>query len=148
MSAASVLSQLPILEQRIEQWNHIHGRIADGISSIEGLNVPNISRMVQSAPTSIQFISQHEIFEIDAAISIAESLGLQIKWFGAKEAIGFTSNHDHWSFLPHQTLDSTDSMMKKLLDIRLPSTLSDEECEAIVEIVKYSFSGVSNDLFK
>lgn len=139
ISAAAVLSQLPILQQRIEQWNSIHRRIATGISSIEGLSVPNVSRMIQPAPTSIQFISQHESSEINAAIHTANSLGLQIKWFGAEEASGFTSIHCHWSYLPPQTLDSTDSIMKRLLDIRLPSSLSDEECDAIIEIVKYAF---------
>ncbi len=139
ISAAAVLSQLPILQQRIEKWNSIHDRIAGGISSIEGLEVPNVSRMIQPAPTSIQFIAQHTISEITSAISTANSLGLELKWFGDEAAKGFTSHHGHWSYLPPQTLDSTDSMMKRLLDIRLPSSLSDEECDAIIEIVKYAF---------
>jgi dTDP-4-amino-4,6-dideoxygalactose transaminase len=141
MSAAAVLSQLPILQQRIEKWNSIHDRIAGGISSIEGLEVPNVSRMIQPAPTSIQFIAQHTISEITSAISTANSLGLELKWFGDETAKGFTSHHGHWSYLPRQTLESTDSLMKKLLDIRLPSTLSDEECDALLEILKYAFSG-------
>jgi len=139
ISAALVSSQLPLLRDKIATWNNVYGKIASGIHEISGLTLPNISPHLQPAPTSIQFFCSHSEDEIRTALATAKSLNLNIKWFGDSQARGFTSNHHHWNYLTRQEIKNTDIVMKGLLDIRLPSDLSEQQCKDIIAILRYSF---------
>jgi dTDP-4-amino-4,6-dideoxygalactose transaminase len=139
ISAALVSSQLPTLREKIAAWNNVYAQIASGIQSIDGLSIPNISPHLQPAPTSIQFFCSHGEEEIIAALATAESLGLNIKWFGDSQPRGFTSNYHHWNYLSKQEMENTDAVMKGLLDIRLPSHLNEQQCKDILAILRYSF---------
>ena len=139
ISAALVSSQLPTLREKIAAWNNVYAQIASGIQSIDGLSIPNISPHLQPAPTSIQFFCSHGEDEIITALAAAESLGLNIKWFGDSQPRGFTSNYHHWNYLSKQEMENTDAVMKGLLDIRLPSHLNEQQCKDIIAILRYSF---------
>jgi dTDP-4-amino-4,6-dideoxygalactose transaminase len=139
ISAALVSSQLPILREKIAAWNSVYAQIASGIQEINGLSLPNISPHLQPAPTSIQFFCSRNEDEIITALATAKSLALNIKWFGDPQARGFTSNYHHWNYLPGQKMENTDEVMKGLLDIRLPSDLSEQQCKDIIAILRYSF---------
>ncbi|MGY8701414.1 MAG: DegT/DnrJ/EryC1/StrS family aminotransferase [Candidatus Poseidoniales archaeon] len=139
ISAALVSSQLPTLREKIVKWNNVYEQIASGIREIDGLSLPNISPDLQPAPTSIQFFCPRDGEEISAAIATAKSFGLNIKWFGNPQPQGFTSNYHHWNYLSSQKMKNTDVLMEGLLDIRLPSTLSEQQCKDIIAILRYSF---------
>ena len=140
VSAAIVLSQLPHLDELNERWRRIHSRISAGLSKIPNILVSEFPSVILAAPTSIQFNVNLPSENIEVALAEASSLGLEIKWFGRSDARGFTSNHHHWEHISKQQLAQTDLMLEGLMDIRLPSTLSDSECDQIVEVVAYSFS--------
>ena len=140
VSAAIVLSQLPHLDELNERWRRIHSRISAGLSKIPNILVSEFPSVILAAPTSIQFNVNLPSENIEVALAEASSLGLEIKWFGRRDARGFTSNHHHWEHISKQQLAQTDLMLEGLMDIRLPSTLSDSECDQIVEVVAYSFS--------
>lgn len=141
VSAAIVLSQLPHLEELNDRWRRIHSRISDGLSNIPNIVISEIPSVILSAPTSIQFNVNLSPENIEIALAEASSLGLEIKWFGRRDAKGFTSTHHHWEHISKQHLAQTNLLLEGLMDIRLPSTLSDSECDHIVDIVAYSFSG-------
>lgn len=139
LSAAVVRSQLPLLRNKITDWREIYDELSKGIGTIKGLTVPTINENIEPTPTSIQIIANYSTHQIENAINKAGELGLNIKWFGA-EAIGFTSTVKDWGYISDRTgLGSNPKTMDKLLDIRLPVTLSRVDCNTIIDIISYSF---------
>ena len=62
--------------------------------------------------------------------------GVELKWFGAARAKGFTSTYRNWAYANPDTLPRTDAVMAGLLDMRLPLTFSTEDCKVIAEIIR------------
>ena len=73
--------------------------------------------------------------EIQTFVENSETKGLKIKWFGSPKAIGFTSTDRHWNYLESEDLESADLHLAQLCDVRLPSTLSKEDCQIIADII-------------
>ena len=75
---------------------------------------------------------------------IAENarLGVEIKWFGDPEPVGYTSTHASWRYLQPQSLPRTDALLAALFDMRIPLTFSLDDCRRIVEIIRYSTSSL------
>ena len=63
------------------------------------------------------------------------ALGVELKWFGAREPEGFTSAHPSWRYVAPQTLPRSDAVLAGLFDMRLPLTFSVEDCTHIGEII-------------
>ena len=62
--------------------------------------------------------------------------GVELKWFGGAEPVGFTSRYDSWRYAPSQPMPETDRILKGIIDIRLPLTFSLEDCQVIGRIIK------------
>lgn len=71
--------------------------------------------------------------------------GVELKWFGNKEPVGFTSAYSSWKYLPEiPTLPNTDRILSTMCDMRIPLTFSEEDCKTITEIIK----SVARNLFE
>lgn len=86
--------------------------------------------------SSIQF----GVPDLDAStclrlLSSAQERGVELKWFGRPEPQGFTSAHRSWGYVAPHHLPQTDRILSTLFDMRLPLTLSLEDCTLIGEIV-------------
>ena len=63
--------------------------------------------------------------------------GVEIKWFGAKEPIGFTSSWESWQYVQSvQPLPQTRKIMNYLCDFRIPLTFSLEDCITIAGVIR------------
>ncbi len=64
------------------------------------------------------------------------SRGVFVKWFGHREAQGYTSLSSQWRYLsdPH-TPPATLATLERLCDMRIPLDLPLAACDAIVEVV-------------
>ena len=62
--------------------------------------------------------------------------GVELKWFGAAEPVGFTSRHDSWRYAAPQSLPQTDRVLAGLLDMRLPLTFTPEDACQIARIIR------------
>ena len=64
--------------------------------------------------------------------------GLTIKWFGHDDAIGFTSRYEHWGYVenPNYTLDSTNFVMRRMFDMRIPMSLEPEDVTVIGKVIR------------
>ena len=58
-----------------------------------------------------------------------------MKWFGAAEPAGFTSDHHSWRYAPSQDLPHTDAILSGLFDMRLPLTFSLSDCELLADLI-------------
>jgi len=133
---ASVLPpQLLQLEERNNRWRDIYATIDSGLRQIEGITTIEVLSEVLMAPTSIQFHIA-DVKKIEQVIAKAFELGLKIKWFGSSHADGFTSNSTHWEYL--SDFSPISPHLIGLCDIRLPVTLSDGQCQHIIQIVAQS----------
>jgi dTDP-4-amino-4,6-dideoxygalactose transaminase len=121
--AAIARPQLPLLADRLGKIAHVRLPIR-----------PQAEAYVQS---SIQFIVDGlDDDDFLAFLSRCRSRGVLLKWFGSREAKGYTSLSEQWHYLkcPH-TPPKTRATLDRLCDMRLPLNLSIEECELIGAIV-------------
>jgi hypothetical protein len=68
--------------------------------------------------------------------------GVELKWFGAEEPVGFTSRYDSWRYAPVPQLPRTDRVLAGLVDMRLPLTFSLEDCALIARIIRAEVGAV------
>ena len=134
LAAAVSLPQLTSLEERNQKWREIYSGIENAIEH-ENIRFPEILPDVIQAPTSIQFFVNKQPEEIQNFVEKCAQRGLKIKWFGSPQAIGFTSTYKHWSYLESERLESADTHLAQLCDVRLPSTLTKEDCQIIADII-------------
>lgn len=134
LAAAVSLPQLESLEEINQKWREIYSYIENAVQH-EKIRFPTILPDVIQAPTSIQFFLDMRAEEIQTFVENCAKKGLKIKWFGSPQAIGFTSTYRHWNYLESEELKSADLHLAQLCDVRLPSTLSKEDCQIIADII-------------
>jgi len=104
------------------------------------VRLPRRPQEEQFVGSSIQF----GIIDVTAAdmLRILESCdkrGVHIKWFGRPEPVGFTSTYETWAYLrSSQKLPRTRRILESLCDMRIPLTLSEEDCRLIAIIIAES----------
>jgi dTDP-4-amino-4,6-dideoxygalactose transaminase len=138
LRAAILIPQLERLEQSIEKWAQRYREIEGGLSKIQGLTLRRRPEKERFVGSSIQFC----LPGIDHAsartfVANAKALGVDLKWFGADEPVGFTSNHHSWRYIQAQDLPRTDRVLSGLFDMRLPLTFSLEDCRHIAGIIAH-----------
>ena len=73
--------------------------------------------------------------EIAETVSECAARGVELKWFGRTEPVGFTSRYANWKYFDQQSCPQTDGALATLLDMRLPLTFSLSDCEKIAHII-------------
>jgi dTDP-4-amino-4,6-dideoxygalactose transaminase len=146
LRAAILRPQLKILDHQCERWNKRYRILEQGLAGIDGITCPQRDPRENYVGSSIQFslIGQDE-----ATIKefLAECLrrGVELKWFGNKEPVGFTSAYESWKYfgkLPH--LANTKRILAVMCDMRIPLTFSEDDCRLILKII----SDVSANILK
>lgn len=136
LRAAILRPQLTALERNVERWNERYKTTERKLREVPQFHVPLRPSLERYVGSSIQFlvpgISAHAARQFLAATS---ALGVELKWFGAEEPVGFTSNHHSWRYIEVQRLPATDAILSGLFDMRLPLTFSIEDCEQIGDII-------------
>ncbi len=126
--AALARAQLPLLAERARRWNDSHDRIAAGLSRVAGLRLPKRLQAEGYVQSSIQFsVAALDDGAFTTFLERCKAKGVFIKWFGAREPAGFTSQSRSWAFIadPH-TPANTALILDRLCDVRIP--LSFEAC--------------------
>jgi dTDP-4-amino-4,6-dideoxygalactose transaminase len=135
--AALARSQLPLVEERARKWNDSHDRIAAGVSSLPGVTLPKRPQAESYVQSSIQFtVSNLDDHSFTRFLDGCKSRGVFIKWFGAKEPAGFTSQSRSWAYIadPH-TPSTTARILDRLCDMRIPLSLEPGDCMRVVSII-------------
>lgn len=136
LAAALVRPQLALLPARAETWNASHRRLADGLGSIDGIDVPDRDERERFVASSIQFrIERLEGAEIAAFVDRAADAGVALKWFGSDQPKGFTSRFDHWRYAPEQSKPHAAAVLANTIDMRIPLAMTPEQADRIVEVI-------------
>ena len=127
-----------VLFDRCVRWNERYRWLEAAISDIAHLRVPERDPREQFVASSLQFSLvglEHE--HIARFIVACASRGLHVKWFGADAPAGFTSVWAHWQFMGvTPQLHNAGRILGGLCDLRLPLTLSQDDCLAIAATLR------------
>jgi dTDP-4-amino-4,6-dideoxygalactose transaminase len=137
LTAAVARPQIKLLAERSDKWVASYRKLAELLDAVTGVSVPDRGFQEAFVPSSIQFslknLDKHEFPEF---LDRCKQRGVDIKWFGSPEAVGFTSAPHHWRYTGNrQLLRETVSMLDSLCDIRIPQSLNDEDCANLVQII-------------
>ncbi|HYF06944.1 MAG TPA: DegT/DnrJ/EryC1/StrS family aminotransferase, partial [Acetobacteraceae bacterium] len=137
LAAAVARAQLPLLPERARLWNDRYARLAARLAAIPGIRLPRRPQAEEYVQSSIQFAVEG----LDEAgfgrfLAGCRARGVHLKWFGAREAEGYTSAPAHWQHLRDaRTPPATAAVLARLCDMRIPLTLSEADCDIVAEVV-------------
>lgn len=149
LRAAVLRPQLNTLDEAIAAWNHRYAVIADCLSRHQQLRIPEASALSQRVGSSMQF-SLPAFGESDCLrfLEACRERQLDLKWFGRSEPMGFTSTHEHWRYVPPQSLPQTDRILATLFDFRIPLSFDDSDCRLLgsllLECLDETLAGASS----
>ena len=137
LRAAILRPQLAALDANCDRWNQRYCVVESTLQDTPGLFLPRRPPQEHFVGSSIQFL----IAGLDSAASLSflqacKERGVELKWFGAEQPVGYTSRHDSWRYIDQQSLPQTDRILKRLFDMRLPLTFSLDDCALIGTIIR------------
>ncbi len=144
LRAAILRPQLAALDSNIERWNARYGVVNDILAADAQITTITRSNAETFVGSSIQFrLPGFSAGQCRGLLEAAARHGVELKWFGGREPVGFTSSHHSWQYMQGQSLPHTDQVMATLFDMRLPLTFSEEECALVAELICEAVSEVA-----
>ncbi len=132
LRAAILRPQLRAIDTIIAEWNARHDLIAGILDTCPTIQLPVRFEAEAYVGSSIQFfIDGLDSTAATSFVAAMAQVGVELKWFGAVEPAGFTSAHKSWRYVAPQDLPRTDALLSCLFDMRIPLTLSLEDCDLI-----------------
>jgi dTDP-4-amino-4,6-dideoxygalactose transaminase len=143
LRAALLRPQLHDLGAQVERWNERYFTVEAGLRNTPGLTVIDRAAGESIVGSSIQFLLQGwALDKLRDVLSRCLTRGVELKWFGAAEPLGFTSRYDSWRYAPSVPLPKSDAVLAGLIDMRVPLTFSIEDCTLIARIIREEVSAV------
>jgi len=143
LRAAILRPQLEDLDRLVDAWNARYRAIEEMLGSAPGVRLPRRPEQETYVGSSIQFLVPGlDETDIRALVRACLARGVELKWFGDTEPVGFTSRYDSWRYLERQSLPVTDRILASLLDMRIPLTFSVEDCRLIGRLISDSLTEV------
>lgn len=145
LTAAVARPQIALLTERARVWNDRYGRLAAQLSAIPGIRLPYRPQEEEFVQSSIQFaISGLNEDAFTRFLLACRARGVYLKWFGAREAEGYTSVSGHWCYLEDaHTPPETEAALERLCDMRIPLTLQEADCATIAMIIGEELAALS-----
>ena len=143
---ASILRpQLKQLDHNIDRWNSRYQVLENAFKNTGGLTVRERPQNEKYVGSSIQFlIPDWPQDKIETFVKNCFNRGVELKWFGDANPVGFTSRYDSWTYAPKQSLDQTVAILKRIMDMRIPLSFSEEDCALIGTIINEEFTALND----
>jgi len=137
LRAATLLPQLAKLDEDCKAWNLRHDIVAEVLASCDKIRLTERSDKEQFVASSIQFsVPSLGYHQFESLIERCAHRGVVIKWFGSHVPESYTSKYDSWAYLGDSvTLSNADQVLASLLDMRLPLTFDEADCNLIAKII-------------
>ena len=143
LRAAILRPQVADLATQCARWNERYRRLEAGMRGTPGLHIIERPAQESIVGSSIQFLLPDWPAEkVQAVVANCARRGVELKWFGATEPLGFTSKYDSWRYAKPASLPETDRILAGLIDMRVPLTFSLEDCDQIVRIIRSEVESV------
>ncbi|MCZ2721779.1 aminotransferase class I/II-fold pyridoxal phosphate-dependent enzyme [Marinomonas sp. 15G1-11] len=137
LRAAILRPQLAKLDEKCASWNRRYTVIENILAECSVIRIPTRPDAEVFVGSSIQFsIPSFSAAKIAQVIRDCEERGVVLKWFGNAEPTDYTSRYDSWRYIENMpNLPKTRAILATLLDIRIPLTFSESDCELISHII-------------
>ena len=136
LRAALLRPQLKALPAQCAAWNDRYFEVEDILRSAPAIRVVERPEKEEFVGSSIQcMLPGFTAEEIAETVSECAARGVELKWFGRTEPVGFTSRYVNWKYFDRQKCPQTDKILAVLLDMRLPLTFSLSDCRKIANII-------------
>jgi len=134
--AALALPQLPLIPDRVADWNASHDRIAARLALHPAFALPNRPQAEAYAQSSLQFrLPQADGAQMARYVATARGAGVMVKWFGTGLPEGYTSSPPHWIGADASLVPRACAIQATLCDIRIPLGLSAQDCDSVADIL-------------
>lgn len=143
LRAAILRPQVRDLPTQCARWNDRYYRIEKGLRGTPGLTVIERPAAETIVGSSIQFLLlDWDVDAVHDVVSRCHKRGVELKWFGAREPVGFTSRYDSWRYVASEQMPSSDRILAATVDMRVPLTFSLEDCDLIARIIRAEVGAV------
>jgi len=137
LRAAILRPQLADLDSQCQRWNRRYALLAEQLDKSAYIRLPERPEKEQFVASSIQFslpaLSEQQILQL---VDGCARCGVVLKWFGDSVPRDYTSRFDSWRYVSEQqALPNTLKVLSTLLDMRIPLTFSEDDCQLIAEII-------------
>ena len=141
--AAILRPQLSRLSEQCGKWNARYRVVEAGLRDTPGMTLIDRPEEEGFVASSFQFLLlDWAPSQIKEVVARCAARGVELKWFGADEPVGFTSKYDSWQYADHVPMPATDRILAGIMDMRLPLTFTLEDCDLIARIIKSEVSAV------
>jgi dTDP-4-amino-4,6-dideoxygalactose transaminase len=130
------------LADRCARWNERYHWLAQGLRRLPDVDLPERPPEEQYVQSSIQFLLRgRSRARMQDFVAAAAARGVNVKWFGAEEPLGFTSQWTSWRFADQrQDLPNASRVLAGLCDVRIPLSLTEADCVSIVVAIGEALS--------
>ncbi len=137
LRAAILRPQLADLERQCQRWNERYRILEAELGKCSDILVPARATAEEFVASSIQFSLPGRAPDVMRQIvERCAGQGVVLKWFGDAEPEGYTSRYDSWRYIADMPqLPRTEAVLSTLLDMRIPLTFSEEDCQLIGEVI-------------
>lgn len=138
LRAAILRPQLKNLDHQVERWNKRYRLLEQELNNIEGIVCPGRHPKEYYVGSSIQFsLVDSDEATIKKFLEKCMGRGVELKWFGNKQPVGFTSSYSSWKYFGELSdLPATNRVLATMCDMRIPLTFSLDDCSSIVQIIR------------
>lgn len=138
LRAAILRPQIKSIDIQCERWNERYRILENRLRQIDGIYCPKRDAKEYYVGSSIQFSLETEDESVICGfLNECMEFGVELKWFGNKEPVGFTSSYASWKYLDHlPSLPETDRILFNMCDMRIPLTFDNDDCLRIAEIIE------------
>lgn len=144
LRAAILRPQLSQLEQNIARWNIRYKILEEALKNVSGIDVPLRPKDEFYVGSSIQFsVPEWPDSRIREFLKNCLNRGVELKWFGDANPVGFTSRYDSWRYSSAPKLDQTLKILHRLIDMRVPLSFDEDDCSLIAQIIREEFDEIS-----
>ncbi len=137
LRAAILRPQLADLDHQCQRWNDRYRILEQQFNQCPAIRIPTRPEQEQFVASSIQFsLPGFSAEQIHKVVGECAERGVILKWFGDAEPKDYTSRYDSWRYIEQlPQLPKTEAILSELLDMRIPLTFSESDCQLIGEII-------------
>ncbi|MBV1927219.1 MAG: aminotransferase class I/II-fold pyridoxal phosphate-dependent enzyme [Rhodobacteraceae bacterium] len=143
LRAAILRPQLQDLDTQVRRWNERYQLIEAGLRDTPGLQVIERDEAEHYVGSSIQMLLlDWSADKVDEVIARCATRGVELKWFGREEPVGFTSTYRSWRYADAPAMPDSDRVLAGIVDMRVPLTFTLDDCALIARIIRAEVSAV------
>lgn len=145
LRAAILRPQLEDLATQCARWNERYLTLETGLRGAAGLTVIERQEQETFVGSSIQFLLEDwQAADVQMLVGRCAARGVELKWFGNAEPVGFTSRYDSWRYVDAPAMPQSDRVLAGIIDMRVPLTFSLDDCAMIARIIRDEAERISS----